>query len=352
MSLEGKAESSGVLRGKINNCDVLTLSAYGIAVKNGFKGTEEEWLESLKPDGGYHAAQHAKGGKDVITPEMIGARPDTWMPSATDVGASPMEYTKKVGNPHNLLDNSDFRNPVNQRGITSGTHSTGYKFDRWAFFNGAELAIAGNSHISLRPTGEYVDLWQNLEEYATLNGKTFTFAAKIHYLGESKTVVAEFAMCQEGLGINLTADGRIKLYSINSRNVNIRIAAECGFEWVALYEGEYTAETLPEYQPKGYGAELAECQRYYQVLPFKLMTATSENKVLPGREYKVPMRVVPTATIFTPAGDGYIATWGNDTAFTVEAVYTQQDSIVYVTATEQTTVGKPIGYGVKLSADL
>ena len=35
------------------------------------------------------------------------------------------------------------------------------------------------------------------------------------------------------------------------------------FEWAALYEGEYTAETLPEYKPKGYGAELAECQRYY-----------------------------------------------------------------------------------------
>lgn len=47
MSLKGNAES-GVLRGKINSCDVLTLSAYGIAVKNGFKGTEAEWLESLK----------------------------------------------------------------------------------------------------------------------------------------------------------------------------------------------------------------------------------------------------------------------------------------------------------------
>lgn len=48
MSLTGSAEAGGVLRGKINSCDVLTLSAYGIAVKNGFKGTEEEWLASLK----------------------------------------------------------------------------------------------------------------------------------------------------------------------------------------------------------------------------------------------------------------------------------------------------------------
>lgn len=47
MSLEGKA-SGRTLVGNINRCDLLTISAYGIAVKNGFKGTEEEWLESLK----------------------------------------------------------------------------------------------------------------------------------------------------------------------------------------------------------------------------------------------------------------------------------------------------------------
>lgn len=33
--------------------------------------------------------------------------------------------------------------------------------------------------------------------------------------------------------------------------------------WAALYEGVYTADTLPPYVPKGYAAELAECQRYY-----------------------------------------------------------------------------------------
>ena len=48
MSLNGNATSGEVLRGKINSCDVLTLNAYAIAVKNGFEGTEEEWLESLK----------------------------------------------------------------------------------------------------------------------------------------------------------------------------------------------------------------------------------------------------------------------------------------------------------------
>ena len=43
----------------------------------------------------------------------------------------------------------------------------------------------------------------------------------------------------------------------------LNVGASVLVEWIALYEGEYTAETLPEYQPKGYGAELLECQRYY-----------------------------------------------------------------------------------------
>ena len=35
-------------------------------------------------------------------------------------------------------------------------------------------------------------------------------------------------------------------------------------KFAALYIGQYDVTTLPNYSPKGYGVELAECQRYYQ----------------------------------------------------------------------------------------
>lgn len=60
MSLEGKAEGK-TLVGSIHRCDTLTISAYGIAVKNGFEGTEEEWLASLKGEKGDTGATGPQG---------------------------------------------------------------------------------------------------------------------------------------------------------------------------------------------------------------------------------------------------------------------------------------------------
>jgi hypothetical protein len=46
--MEGFAEAKHKVRGSISKLDVITLSAYAIAVQHGFEGTEEEWLISLK----------------------------------------------------------------------------------------------------------------------------------------------------------------------------------------------------------------------------------------------------------------------------------------------------------------
>ena len=69
------------------------------------------------------------------------------------------------------------------------------------------------------------------------------------------------------------------------------------FKWAALYEGSYTADTLPDYVPKGYAAELAECQRYYQQYNTNEMSAVGNSES--GITYircplKAPMRVAPS----------------------------------------------------------
>ena len=73
------------------------------------------------------------------------------------------------------------------------------------------------------------------------------------------------------------------------------------WKWAALYEGEYTAETLPEYQPKGYGAELAECQRYYYTFQALVGTQASaaQRVFLP---LPVKMRIIPSVDYRLIAG--------------------------------------------------
>ena len=77
MSLKGTADGNTLI-GRIQRCDMLTISAYGIAVKNGFEGTEAEWLASLKGDKGDPGKTGDPGytpvkGTDYFTPEEADA---------------------------------------------------------------------------------------------------------------------------------------------------------------------------------------------------------------------------------------------------------------------------------------
>lgn len=160
-----------------------------------------------------------------------------------------ISYTKKIGNPYNLLDNSDFRNPVNQRGRTSYT-DTGYTIDRWMQWietgGGSTTVHDGYISVAFENHGTFS---QRVKKSVLDSSKTYTLTIKIHN-GEA------IASCPAYIGYGENFD---IITIIDSKNTTVT-----DIEWVALYEGEYTAETLPEYQPKGYGAELLECMRYYE----------------------------------------------------------------------------------------
>ena len=65
MSLEGKAAADKLLRGKINSLDVIYTDAYELAVANGYKGTVEEWLASIKGEKGDKGDKGDKPTKGV-----------------------------------------------------------------------------------------------------------------------------------------------------------------------------------------------------------------------------------------------------------------------------------------------
>ncbi len=67
------------------------ISAYGIAVKHGFVGTEEEWLESLKGKTGDSAYDEAKKNGYTGTREQFGEEQANFAKNAADVDAAKEE---------------------------------------------------------------------------------------------------------------------------------------------------------------------------------------------------------------------------------------------------------------------
>ena len=262
-------------------------------------------------------------------------------------GKAPEYYIQ----PRNLLDNSDFRNPVNQRGITN-VSTTGYCIDRWIFsLSGSGALNVQDGLLAFNASNEsYCEIVQIQENSSALSGKEMTFVVCI---APDNIICLNFTY-----GTNasvLSADGNIALIHYDGNRVYIRIFSTgnnwIGVKWAALYEGSYTADTLPPYVPKGYAAELAECQWYYR----RGGQAVTIGKLYSGGGifslYFPKMRIYPTTNILEISSQG----WGNVDA----SNYTQGwgddygcEHYMNFTSSITDDVGKTVIVKYECSADL
>ena len=188
---------------------------------------------------------------------------DTATNSAKLGGKAPEYYIQ----PRNLLDNSDFRNPVNQRGKTSYSGIWVYTIDRWKAWvdssNPGTVSVV-NGGITPYPG---VAL-QRIESKYIDSSKTYTLAAMT---GDGLLVLSA-KITSKSQGTTNANNGIYFNYHTGNDVYQIMLFGSTNaskFIWAALYEGSYTADTLPPYVPKGYVAELAECHRYFQRHTFK-----------------------------------------------------------------------------------
>lgn len=224
-----------------------------------------------------------ENGDVELTAEDVNALPDT---GGTMKGTLNMDGQKLTGlnNPavpseaankgyvdaarfaRNLLDNSDFTNPINQRGVSGVISEPGYFLDRWKLLGGSVTVHSGG---------------------ITLNG------TMIQYLEAAPEVATP------------TCDGGASASYDAGENAVTIVGSGAEITWAALYEGEYTTEALPHYVPKGRSVELEECRRYYQRWGVSSQTgaiatgyAYSDTSVrVVG--YISPMRIKPTVSIVT-----------------------------------------------------
>ena len=214
-------------------------------------------------------------------------------------GKAPEYYLQ----PRNLLDNSDFTNPVNQRKSSEYMFDFGYSLDRWRLCGGDGISrvrvLSGCIELSLNDGKSYFDQLIDID-----NTKTYTFAVLtddgLHVISGIPSVGANDGVIL--LGIN--SAGYVKASVVGFlRAYNIY--------WAALYEGTYTADTLPPYVPKGYAAELAECLRYYYktpaqyaITPYYFSTTERYYSIL----LPAKMRIAPTVT-YTDQDGEYKGGW-------------------------------------------
>lgn len=267
------------------------------------------------------------------------------------------ELRNNISNP-NLLINGDFRNPINQRGLTSysGGNSNSaidgkYTIDRWIKRNYGTTINVGDDYVRFQCDSEpstggtlTYALLQSIEFPELMLGKTYTLSAKIkdckgsHMLGIWQGSGAHYTSASitgDVSCIEIIEPGEYSFtfkvddtFSGSYDKINVGFTQSEGqhnigdyidIEWVKLEEGSIATPFVP----KLYVEELLLCKRYYNTLNSEYclngyISASAKNIYL---EYPsgVPMRVAPTLnlakinvrcvngySILTPTSSDYI----------------------------------------------
>ena len=316
-------------------------------------GTSSSDLKGAKGDDGARGAQGAPGSSVAEDSQKLG-------------GVAAAQYALKNGVPaHNLLDNSDFRNPVNQRGKNT-YNNTGneYTIDRWKTQYGTNISIE-NGYINIFGDWELYQIIQNPKDGIY----TFAVRIRINSVGQYQPVI--YVNDGSGTGNECLLDANIgewktyilqhNLSSTTGETITFALAPRGGngtgsisVEWAAMYKGAYDASTLPAYQPKGYAAELAECMRYYKTMGFPAIpcannpAGTQVYGFLPFR-MRIDNPTVSCDTLYFFKGDTTFCSVSSASA----ASYGTGTRIVFTLSqsVEGNLAGTVAGNGITLNAD-
>lgn len=191
----------------------------------------------------------------------------------------------------NLLINTNFLSPINQRGMTSYNTVNKYGIDRWRLYGGSPSLSVSASGVTVSGGS----ILQPIENINSLAGTTFTLSAKKSGApSESITGV----LSTNTVASSTTYD--MEFY-ISGNYVNVRLGIGT-WEWVKLEVGEYASA----YSPRPYADELVMCQRYYESIPettvgvcggsqsYGSAAANASFIMIP---FKTTKRTVPTITV-------------------------------------------------------
>lgn len=275
-----------------------------------------------------------------------------------DSSNSPVEQMSvkkysQTSNP-NLLDNTNFFNPINQRNQTSYSNTDAapkYSIDRWQVLGGtfdvqtrtytsnSTLGIYGNQFRQYIPL-ENVSIGDTITVSSVINDTRQIFTTTIPQYGDS---VADAPFLLE------TTWGGFKMITREAEHAAlltmvVNVSQSITVDWIKMEFGNFATP----YVPKGYGAELAECLRYFQRVyaDWRIYPTLKDMPYRFSQSTLQVMRIKPTISAHgTPYTFGCTinALDAQPMAFTVETKITEQG--------QNSAAASMLGY-FDLSADI
>lgn len=194
----------------------------------------------------------------------------------------------QISNP-NLLINSDFRNPINQRGLTfydNSQRNNAYTIDRWRI-NGLEVTVNEGS-ITIE---NILSNTRNFLQPFEFSLRNDVYTASCNVLAVSGQVRMFYGSYGNDLHVGVNTF-TFPQAGMNMFIIVVDAGASVTLEWAKLEQGAIATPFVP----RPIGEELALCQRYFRKYEFEMIcpvvigTYNSYVAILPG------MRVSPTVT--------------------------------------------------------
>ena len=275
-----------------------------------------------------------------------------------DSSNSPVEQMSvkkysQTSNP-NLLDNTNFFNPINQRNQTSYSNADAapkYSIDRWQVLGGtfdvstrtytsnSTLGPYGNQFRQYIPLGD-ISIGDTITVSSVINNTKYVFTTTVPQYGDTVTG-APFLL--------ETTWGGFKMITREAEHAAlltmvVNVSQSITVDWIKMEFGNFATP----YVPKGYGAELAECLRYFQRVyaDWRIYPTLKDMPYRFSQSTLQVMRIKPTISAHsTPYTFGCTinALDAQPMAFTVETKITEQG--------QNAAAASMLGY-FDLSADL
>lgn len=265
-------ELCGIVTGTVKEIDVEHLRRQFDAICEHYTEEFEKWFENAK---------------DQLTKDAAGNL------------LIQIEELKSTQHRKNLLINSNFGNPVNQRGEITKT-SQGYWIDRWKK-DGITTATIKEGHIELSAGAGSAELsmHQYLECAKEILGKKITFSVK-EYGGDVVSLTTDipkkFPNATEVIAKKATEKIVLKIEMTSAEKTRVIIGVpsnkSVSLEWAKLELGS----SLTNYAARTYSEEFLMCQRFYQkryVKDAKLLRV-AEDHLRFGVSISPKMRTTPT----------------------------------------------------------